>query len=100
MTLLSILNRELYLFDEPTSDIDPMSRKLILKRLKYLSNNKSVLISTHQLQDLNNSDSEIIFIDNGIKLYEGNFNEWLNKLKTKNPDEVFEKTIEMNSKLS
>ena len=100
ITLLSILNRELYLFDEPTSGIDPMSRKLILKRLKYLSNSKSVLISTHQLQDLNNSDSEVIFIDNGIKLYEGNFNEWLSKLKTNNPDEAFEKTIEMNSKLS
>ncbi|MDC6327290.1 AAA family ATPase [Staphylococcus auricularis] len=93
ITLLSALNRKLYLFDEPTSGVDPRSRKLIIKRLKALAKDKTVLISTHQLQDLYHSTSQIIFIHDGKKIYDDTFDQWLIDMKTEDPDKAFEDTI-------
>ncbi|MBW0763135.1 ATP-binding cassette domain-containing protein [Mammaliicoccus lentus] len=93
ITLLSALDRKLYLFDEPTSGIDPLSRKLIIKRLKIIAEEKVVLISSHQLQDLYNSDSKIIFINKGKKIYDNDIETWLNDMGTQDIDEAFEETI-------
>ncbi|MBI5975781.1 AAA family ATPase [Staphylococcus canis] len=91
--LFAALDRKLYILDEPTSSIDPRARKMILSRLLELCKSKTVLISTHQLQDLPIDLTNIIFINNGEKLYEGAYDEWLKQMETENPDIAFERTI-------
>ncbi|MGK4878344.1 ATP-binding cassette domain-containing protein [Staphylococcus pseudintermedius] len=92
---LSALNRQMYILDEPTSGIDPRTRKMILNRLTNLCANKSVIISTHQLQDMPRENTHIIFINDGKKIYEGDYLDWLSKMETNDPDIAFEKTIEV-----
>ncbi|MDT0700353.1 ATP-binding cassette domain-containing protein [Staphylococcus chromogenes] len=89
------LNRKLYILDEPTSGIDPRTRKMILNRLVNLSKEKIVLISTHQLQDMPKENTHIIFINDGKNIYEGDFIKWMEKMETNDPDIAFEKTIEI-----
>lgn len=94
LQLFSKITKKLYLFDEPTSGVDPVSRKLIMKRLESLvRHNRQCLISTHQLQDLQHIKTNIIFLHNGCIVYQGDFHEWLKINGTNNPDIAFERTI-------
>lgn len=92
---LAALNRKMYILDEPTSGIDPRTRKMILNRLTDLCINKSVIISTHQLQDMPRENTHIIFINEGQKIYEGDYLKWLSEMETDDPDVAFEKTIDI-----
>nr|WP_263313839.1 AAA family ATPase [Mammaliicoccus sp. Marseille-Q6498] len=92
--MFSHLNRKLFLFDEPTSGVDPLSRKMIMEKLEYILKKDGVcLLTTHQLQDLIHLNPHIIFLNNGKVVFEGNYDEWLNLHNTSDPDIAFEKTI-------
>ncbi|MDQ0176603.1 AAA family ATPase [Bacillus chungangensis] len=92
ITLLSqIINRSIYIFDEPTSGVDPSSRRKIFTKISALiRNGKTCIMSTHQLQDLMNLECHLIMLHQGSIVYEGDFQEWLQKYDTSNPDEAFE----------
>ncbi|ACZ43280.1 hypothetical protein Tter_2383 [Thermobaculum terrenum ATCC BAA-798] len=61
MTLLTRIDRRLYLLEEPTSGVDPTSRLRILGRLQRLvEDGRSCLVSTHQPQDLRYVDAHLI----------------------------------------
>jgi len=61
VTLLTRIDRRLYLLDEPTSGVDPTSRLRILGRLQRLvEGGGSCLVSTHHLQDLRHVDAHLI----------------------------------------
>ncbi|HDR7352948.1 AAA family ATPase [Bacillus wiedmannii] len=94
VTMLSQIERRLYMFDEPTSGVDPSARLKILKRIDGLiAKGKTCIISTHQLQDLMHIDSHIIMLHEGIIKYEGDFKEWLGMYGTTNPDVAFDMCI-------
>jgi ABC-2 type transport system ATP-binding protein len=94
ITMVSSLNRKLFIFDEPTSGVDPSSRLKILQKLELLiKNGSSCLISTHQLQDISNVDCNIIMLHEGKVKFEGGYNEWLKLYDTENPDIAFERSI-------
>lgn len=98
--LLTCIKKELYIFDEPTSGVDPSSRKNIMNRLDELvDKNATCLISTHQLHDLSHVAAHVIFLHDGVILYEGDYHEWLEKFQTRDPDEAFIKMIEYSDKV-
>lgn len=95
VTLLSSIKRSLYLFDEPTSRVDPASRIQIMRRLQRLvDEGKTCLISTHQLHDLAQLDAHVIFLHGGRVLYEGDFQDWLDESGTSDPDEAFVRMVD------
>jgi subfamily B ATP-binding cassette protein MsbA len=69
-----IRDPELYIFDEATSSLDLESEKLIQESINDLSKDKTVIIITHRLQSVKNSDI-IYFLDNGRILESGTYKE-------------------------
>ncbi|MFN4215182.1 ATP-binding cassette domain-containing protein [Exiguobacterium sp.] len=95
VTLLASVKRSLYLFDEPTSGVDPASRIHIMRRIQRLvQDGRTCLISTHQLHDLAQLDAHVIFLHAGRILYEGDFQDWLKTSGTTDPDEAFVQMVE------
>lgn len=73
------LDRKLYLFDEPLSGIDPIfSEKILKKFVKLASSNKTVVLTTHQFEYLENINPNIFYLKNGIITFSGNFKEYIN----------------------
>lgn len=97
INLLIRIDRSLYIFDEPTSGVDPVSRKRIHELIgKLIEEGKTCIISTHQLQDLMYLDSHLIILNRGKITYKGDFREWLHLNKSNNPDEAFENMLISN----
>lgn len=95
--LLSMIDRFLYVFDEPTSGVDPSSRKRIHELVEGLiQQGKTCIVSTHQLQDLMYLDCHLIVLHQGRIHYEGDFKEWLHVHNSNNPDEAFENMLISN----
>jgi ATP-binding cassette subfamily C protein CydC len=54
----------LFLLDEPTANLDPLTERLILENIFALAKDRSLLLITHRLVGLENMD-EIFVLDNG-----------------------------------
>ena len=78
-----IINPKLLLLDEPTASLDPETsifiREFLLKFQK--TNNSSILITSHNLDEIESICSKIILLKFGTVVSDGNLNEIL---KTKN----------------
>ena len=61
--------RELYLLDEPTSNVDPKISKEIRQILAKLSKDKFVLYSSHNLYEAREIGTYLIVIKNGALTY-------------------------------
>lgn len=76
-TMLSVslayaCNPELYILDEPTAGLDPVSRRFVLDLIQQESSlGKSVIFSTHIVDDLSDNCRFLGIIDAGEMLYEG-----------------------------
>ena len=57
-------NKDIYLFDEATSNIDIESEQIILSNIQQLSKRKSVVLISHRLENVVNSDV-IYYMENG-----------------------------------
>ena len=60
-----LIERDLYLLDEPTSNVDPKISKEIRDILTMLSRNKFVLYSSHNLYEAREIGTYLILIKNG-----------------------------------
>ncbi len=72
-----VSNKDIYIFDEATSNIDIESEEIILKNIQNLSKDKLVIMISHRLANLENCDL-IYLIENGILKEEGTHKELLN----------------------
>lgn len=73
--LILVMSRQakLYVLDEPIGGVDPAARDYILQTIiNNYSPSASVLISTHLISDIEPILDEIIFIDNGKIVRQGN----------------------------
>lgn len=65
MSLVS--NKDIYIFDEATSNIDVDSEAIIMKNIKELSKSKNVIMISHRLENVVNADKIYYLEDNEIK---------------------------------
>lgn len=56
---------ELYIFDEPTANLDPKGRENFAKLLEKLDKKSSVIYVTHRLEDLKGLTNRLIYLDIG-----------------------------------
>lgn len=73
LILVMSRNAQLYILDEPLGGVDPATRDYILDTiLSNFSNGASVLISTHLISDIERILDEVIFINDGRIILQGN----------------------------
>ena len=65
-----IANKDIYVFDEATSNIDIDSEEIIINNIKALSKEKLVIIISHRLQNVVDCD-KIFYLDDGAIKEEG-----------------------------
>jgi len=69
-------NADLYVLDEPLGGIDPATRDSVLDTiLRNFGENSSLLITTHIISDVERILDEVIIIDDGKIVLEGNADE-------------------------
>lgn len=59
-----VADKDIYIFDEATSNIDTESEAIIMHNIKALSQNKSVIVISHRLANVVPADN-IYFMENG-----------------------------------
>ncbi|WP_409271303.1 AAA family ATPase [Neobacillus sp. SCS-31] len=91
VSLICQMERKVYIFDEPTSGVDPDSRIKILKRIEDLAKQDGtlVLMSTHILHELEYVDSRLYLLNGGTISFQGTYVEFLEETGTTNPDVAF-----------
>ncbi|MDP3964365.1 MAG: ATP-binding cassette domain-containing protein, partial [bacterium] len=72
-----VLNRDIYLLDEITSNLDRETERKILEYLFSALEDKTILYVTHRLENLRDFDSVLLF-DQGRLIAQGSFNELQN----------------------
>jgi ABC-2 type transport system ATP-binding protein len=98
-------NPELAILDEPTANIDPLGRIMLLDKIKEMNKTRgtSFLISTHILSDLERVCDWLSIIDSGKIVDQGNVKELAEKysantyrIEVSNPQLFIEKVKELN----
>jgi hypothetical protein len=72
-----VANKDIYIFDEATSNIDIDSEAIIMNNIKELSKEKSVIVISHRLANVVVADT-IYFIEDGEVKEHGTHNELMN----------------------
>ncbi|MEU6757350.1 ATP-binding cassette domain-containing protein [Streptomyces sp. NPDC046685] len=67
---------ELILMDEPTAGLDPTQRKIFRNLLDTLRDDVHIVVSTHQTEDLADSYSEVVVLDQGAVRFQGSTQEF------------------------
>jgi ABC-2 type transport system ATP-binding protein len=70
-----LTNPEIYILDEPANGLDPIGIAWLRKLLRELTNNgKTVFVSSHQLAEMENTVDDIIIINRGKIVIQGEKN--------------------------
>jgi ABC-2 type transport system ATP-binding protein len=78
------VNTKYLILDEPTNALDIPSKEILRRMLtSAINENRSFIISTHQIRDLSNLLDPIIIIDKGKVIYNKDYNQIGNKLAFK-----------------
>lgn len=76
-----VLNRDLYIFDEPMSGLDPKARALFKRQLStLLDRGATVFFTSHSLSDIRETCSLEAVLHNGKAVYTGTPEELAGKL--------------------
>ncbi len=62
---------EVLILDEPTSGLDPNQIRGVRQTMRRLGQEKTILLSTHILQEVEAMASRVIMINEGRKVYDG-----------------------------
>ncbi|MFC3931355.1 ABC transporter ATP-binding protein [Streptococcus dentapri] len=76
-----ILNPKILFLDEPTSALDPMGREDILNIIHNLSKDVTVVVSSHDLDDIQKIADGLIVLNKGKLIYSGGLNNFLKLFK-------------------
>lgn len=72
-----VANKDIYIFDEATSNIDIESEAIIMNNIKELSRDKSVIVISHRLANIIAADTIYYIEDGEVKEY-GTHNDLMN----------------------
>lgn len=92
----SILHNPKILFlDEPTIGLDIITRKNLLKAIKALNEKfkTTIILTTHNISDIESLCSRVIVIDKGLKLFDGTVDDLIN-LHSKDANISLEDVVE------
>ena len=84
-------NPDILLLDEPTDGLDPNQKEHMRQLIAQMGKNKTILISTHLLEEAETICTRIILINKGKIMADGTCREILQKAKTKDLAEAFKK---------
>lgn len=90
--LFSLLDRELYIFDEPTAGLDIASAKEILQIIDRLSSErrKKVLLTTHRIEEMDYFDDySVTFLHEGKNYFSGSKVEFERIIDSPSKESVF-----------
>lgn len=73
-----VANKDIYIFDEATSNIDIESESIIMQNVKAMSKDKTIILISHRLGNVVNADN-IYFLDDGNLVESGSHNELMAK---------------------
>jgi ABC-2 type transport system ATP-binding protein len=73
---------EVLIMDEPTAGLDPNQTEHVRNTLLKLGKDKTILLSTHILQEVEAMASRVIVVDEGIKVADGPIDEFRGSDKT------------------
>ncbi|MDO4582614.1 MAG: ABC transporter ATP-binding protein [Planctomycetia bacterium] len=73
---------EVLILDEPTTGLDPNQIHEVRKTIRRLSENRTILLSTHILQEVEAMASRILFISEGRLVYDGSVEQLLENGET------------------
>ena len=59
------------ILDEPTTGLDPNQIVEIRELIRTIAKNKTILLSTHILQEVEAMAGRVLFIDEGVLKYDG-----------------------------
>ena len=62
---------DVLILDEPTAGLDPNQIRDVRKTIRTLGENKTILLSTHILQEVDAIASRVLFINEGRLVYDG-----------------------------
>lgn len=96
LLLVLVLSRKakLYILDEPLGGVDPVAREKILNAIiENYSDKSSMLITTHLVNDIERIFDDVIFINEGKIVLNGNAEELRNS-RGKSIDEIFREVYE------
>lgn len=74
LAVSTVNNKDLYIFDEATGNIDAESEEIIMKRIRDISRHAIVIVISHRLYNIKDSD-HIYFIECGKVTGEGSHDE-------------------------
>lgn len=79
-----IHNPEILILDEPTAGVDIISRRLIWDYLKEINlNGKTIILTSHYLEEIEKLCNDVAIIDNGKILLEISVKDMINKISNK-----------------
>lgn len=87
-------NPDILLLDEPTDGLDPNQKEHMRHLISQMGKDKTILISTHLLEEAETICTRIILLNKGTMVADGTCAEILKKAKAKSLDEAFKKLTE------
>lgn len=72
LALSLIGKKEILVLDEPSAGLDPLFQKDMIKLIKEIGKNKTVIISTHNISEIEDLATRIIVLKDGMISYDGN----------------------------
>ena len=84
-----LANPPILLLDEPTDGLDPNQKEHIRKLIKEIGKNKTILISTHLLEEAESICNRIVIISKGEMKADGTLKEILKETSKKNIKNAF-----------
>lgn len=65
---------EILILDEPSAGLDPLFQKELIEILSLISKNKTMIISTHNISEIETLATKILVLRSGQVSYSGDFN--------------------------
>lgn len=89
MATVLLHDPKVIIMDEPTSGLDPNQIRTVRQTIRDLGKDKTVLLSTHILQEVEAMATRVLFINEGRLVFDGDFKKFTTQAG--NLDDVFAK---------
>ncbi|EHN58839.1 ATP-binding cassette domain-containing protein [Oenococcus kitaharae] len=90
-----LLKRDLYLFDEPLSGVDPVNCKYIMQLIASLvtEQKKQVIFTNHQFNALSALPIQVIGLNHGTCVLNADYADFINTSENQSANEAFQKML-------